>query len=120
MMTLGPDLALDLTTHDLLVTRGDLALTVSAAQAVSIRLLFFLNDWFLNTLIGLPYFQQIFVKNPDLDQIRALYRAEIAASPGILEVTSVDLALNASSRRATLRWTALGESGAESGLVEVV
>ena len=119
-MTLGPDILLDPLTHDLDFEGGDLKLAVDVGQAVKIRLLFFVGDWFLNTAIGIPYFEQIFKKNPRLDQISALYREEIAGTPGVASVLSVLVGLNTQTRELDVTWKADSFEGEIGGVVEIV
>lgn len=105
-MGLGPDLLLDVDAHDLDIEGGDLKLAVDVGQAVDIRLRFFRNDWFLNLSIGIPYFEQIFVKNPRLDEIAAIFREEIAATPGVIRVLSCEASLDKVERLLTITWSA--------------
>jgi hypothetical protein len=118
-LTLGPDLFLDRTTGDLAIEGGDLVLAADLAQAISIRLKWFRNEYFLNTSIGVPYYDQIFVKAPRLDQIAALYRDEIARTPGVTKVLTVDVSLNNSTRELKVTWRAEGADGVVAGVVEV-
>lgn len=117
-MTLGPDLALDALTHDLVFENGDAVMRANLAQAIKIRLLFFKNEWFLNTELGIPYFESVFKKAPNLDLARAAFRKAIAETPGVVRVNSVDVALD-SARNLTVTWNAEGDSAAVSG-VEVI
>lgn len=105
-MSVAPDLLLDVDEHDLDIEGGDLKLAVDVGQLIDIRLRFFRGDWFLNTAIGLPYFEQIFVKNPKLDQLAALYRDEIAQTPGVVRVLGVSVALDRTTRRLLVTWSA--------------
>jgi hypothetical protein len=118
-MTLGPDLHLDPLTHDLVVTGGDLELAIDAAQAVKIRLLFFRDDWFLNRAIGVPYFDQVFVKNPRAEHLAAIYREEIAATPGIVRVDDVNVSIAPQTRRLSVDWSAVTTETEIGSVVEV-
>lgn len=60
---------------DLLLTSdGDLCIddnanveiTDSVIQEIQIRLRWFLGEWKINPEWGLPYYEQVFVKNPNL------------------------------------------------------
>lgn len=119
MASLGPDLLLDPDSHDLAVSGGDLQLSIDVAQAVKIRLLFVRNDWFLNMKIGLPYFEQIFVKNPPIDQLTALFREEIASTPGIIRVLDVRVEIDKQTRRLAVTWSAETTEGEIGTIVEV-
>ena len=108
------NLKIDPATGDLVIEGGQLA-TVSGtdaiAQAVRSRLAFFRGEWFADKSIGLPFYEAILVKNPNLDAVREFIRSEIAATPGIVSVTAIDLRYNGSrSLAVTFRATTdLGE-----------
>ena len=110
-MTLGPDLMLDPLTHDLDIQDGDLFLGADVAQAVKIRLLFIRGEWFLNTLEGVPYFEQVFIKNPNLDHIAAIFRATIIETPGVKDIFNFDFDFVPTTRTFTLAWSADTDQG---------
>lgn len=93
----GRDLALDLTpgnVYDLLVAGGDLVLVADKAaieQEIVIRLQFLLGSWFLDTTAGLPYFDTILTKSPNLAAIRTIFANEILATAGVRSVLSLQL-----------------------------
>lgn len=61
-------------------------------QCLRSRLSFFLGEWFLNTLEGVPYYEHILgVKNPNLGLIKAIFRGVIKTTPGYAGVESLDL-----------------------------
>lgn len=89
------DLALD-ANGDLLVERGDLALVDgldAIAQHVAIRLQFFQGEWFLDQRVGIPYFQQVLVKAPNLTAVRSLLRDAVTTTPGVIAIVKFDLEL---------------------------
>lgn len=124
------DLSLDLnplhvgnpTYRDLLVVNGDLALTSDAnplgtnpiLQDILQRLKFFLGEWFLDTSQGIPYYQQILVKNPDQAKITAIFRNVILGTPGVLQLTAFTLGANFPSRLVTIQFTCLTTTGTVS------
>lgn len=110
-MTLGPDLLLDPSSHDLVLVDGDLVLGADVAQAVKIRLLFVRGEWFLNRLQGVPYFEQIFVKNPNLSHVSAIFRKTILDTPGVNELTSFSFDFDNATRVFTLTWAADTDEG---------
>jgi len=101
------------TPRDLLIdpTTGDLALVDGAAQwasgdalvrqRVGIRLRTQVGEWAYDTAMGLPYFEQVLVKTPDLRLIRALIVAETQRARGVLAVTRADVTFARSTRRMT-------------------
>jgi hypothetical protein len=62
-------------------------------QSLLCRLRAFQGEWFLDETLGLPYFQEILGRSPNLVAIRALYRAALESTPGVLEVKELRLAL---------------------------
>ncbi len=117
MAVLGPDILLDVDTHDLTFVDGDLVLSADVAQAVKIRLLFFQGEWFLNRGAGLPYFEQIFVKAPNLDHVSSIFRRTIVDTPGVDELTRFLPDFDENTRIYTLDWGADSDDG-EIGDVE--
>lgn len=70
---------------------GDIFITESVRQAVLIRLRWFFGEWRLGPDMGFKWFEEVFVKNPNLVKIRSLIRDEIMQVDGVTaaEVTSV-------------------------------
>ena len=55
---------------------GDVSLTQSVRQAVLIRLRWLFGEWRFAPENGVPYFQKIMVKNPDIPRIKQIIRDE--------------------------------------------
>lgn len=69
------DLAMDVSTSDIIVQGGDLMIVDNAervAQQVLITLREWLGEWFLKTSDGIPYLEYILVKNPNEAHIRQI------------------------------------------------
>lgn len=64
---------------------------VAACIKLRNRFRFFLGEWFLDVRQGVPYFQFVFVKNPNLPLIRRLFMRIIRSVPQITAVSRVDL-----------------------------
>jgi len=58
----------------------------AVVQDVKSRLSTFLGEWFLDTSLGVPYHQQIFVKGTTPTQIDSLIKLEIKNTPGVDEI----------------------------------
>lgn len=92
-------------TGDLLLTtrNGAKGLTLSsdssaaAAQKLTNRFLLFLGEWFLDTTIGLPYYQAIAVKNPNKKVLKQLFQQVILSVPTISKI--LELTVDISPRR---------------------
>lgn len=121
------DLSLDLdpthqgqpTYRDLLVVNGDLALTADAnpaganpiLQDILQRLRFFLGEWFLDNSQGIPFYQQILVKNPDISKVEAIFRNVILGAPGVQQLTGFSISLNSLTRVSNITFSCLTTSG---------
>lgn len=71
----------------------------------------FTNDWFANLDDGLPYFQDILVKNPDRITVIGLYRSAILSVDGVVGVEDFDYDFDASARELTVSFTVLTGTG---------
>lgn len=88
-----------------MLDKGDLVL-VSGRDAVrqhlAIRLRTFLGECFLDTRVGMPYFQQILVKDPNVSAVRALYRKAIMTTPGVTDLKALEVTVDWSTRTASV------------------
>ena len=88
------DLALIENDNNLEVTNFDLVLTggsLYVANKIRIRLKTFKNEWYLNINAGLPYYESILIKNPNLDYVADLYITEILGTEGVKEIDEFNL-----------------------------
>ena len=79
--------------HDLDITNYDLSIVSEidrVVQKLKIRLLFFYQEWYLDTAIGIPYYDEILIKNPDIGNVEAIIINEILDTPDVLELLSFD------------------------------
>jgi hypothetical protein len=91
-----------------LIPAGDLALVDGSyvvasgpeyiRQSIAARFKFFLGEWFRDLREGVPYYRDVFKKNPDRDVVRAIFRRIVAETPGVLEITRFDIAFNTADR----------------------
>lgn len=91
------DLAMDISTSDLIVRGGDLMIIDNAervAQQVLITLREWLGEWFLKTSDGIPYLEYILVKNPNEAHIRQILTQAIESVEGVKDVTELEFAYN--------------------------
>lgn len=97
------DIYLDPITHDLVLDGRDLRLTATTnedvVQRLKIKLQFLLDEWFLDTSIGIPYTQTIFDSSyNDLDSIYALLRTEIINTEGVEVINEMQIDLDRDER----------------------
>lgn len=91
------DLAMDVSTSDLLVQGGDLMIVDNAervAQQVLITLREWFGEWFLKTSDGIPYLEYILVKTPNEAHIRQILTQAIESVEGVRDVTELDFTFN--------------------------
>lgn len=98
---------------DLLVTNNSLTLTEGAEavkQHLQSRLRTFLGEWFLDTSIGVPWYQEVLVKQPSFQVVQSVLKSIIVDTPGILELTLFEFDYD-DSRELTLEIEALTSDG---------
>jgi len=81
---------------------GDISTTESVIQAVSVRLRWFSEEWRLGPSLGFPYFDEVFVKNPNLTKIKYLLRDLVLDVDGVSGVSSVEISTDLKERTAKI------------------
>lgn len=69
------------------------------AQTIKTRLALFLGEYFRNITDGTPWYEQILGKFVSLDIVESVLRVRIAATPGVVRLTSFDTDFNIDSRK---------------------
>jgi hypothetical protein len=103
------DEALDTTTHDTAydgVNQSVVSDRDQVKQNIKIRLLMIQGEWFLNSQIGLPYFEKILVKNPDFSAIDVMIKATIVDTPEVTGITAYSSMFNKTARRLSVSFQA--------------
>lgn len=107
---------------DLAQPVGDLVPAAGAeavAQSLRMRLSMFRGEWFLDLDAGVPYFETVLVKNPNMTAIRAVFRSEILATPGVLGLLSLSLNYVAADRSLRVDFAVSTAFGALNARLEV-
>ena len=91
---------------------GDISLTDSVRQAVRIRLMWFLAEWRFAPMFGVPYFEEILVKNPNAERLRGIIRDKAMTVDGVLDVRNISVAIDKPSRKAVVRFEFVTTEGA--------
>lgn len=81
------------------------------AQKISISLQLVLGEWFLNTAEGVPYYEQIFVKNPSPGKITSIFRKAILAVPGVASIQTLTVDFERTTRKIAVRFFGTAVSG---------
>lgn len=90
---------------DLAIVDGDLALVTGVDATVqflvqSLRL--FLSEWFLDETAGFPYYDEVFVKNPNPAALDSLFKTYIIDLPGVEQLLDFSLNFDVSTRQLTI------------------
>lgn len=103
-LLLGPDGDLDLTGNQLSLTSDRFT---SVAQKLRIRLRFALGEWEFDTRLGIPYFERILVKRPNMKSVVRIYQEAIRETAGVRGVTSFQIDLEPVTRALQVQFSAL-------------
>lgn len=92
---------------------GDAVFDVGAAAIVSdlkSRLLTFLGEWFLDTSIGFPWFQDVLGQKLDEGRIRSDVEREALGTPGVVDVSDLVITSPA-AREVSVTFNATASTG---------
>ena len=91
---------------DILVSdTADITPRYSVRQDVKIRLQWFFEEGRCAPDYGLPYFDEVFVKNPNTDRIAQLIREEASKVADVTEVRDVRVTYDKTTRNAAISFT---------------
>ena len=93
--------------NDLQIVGGQAAIRQDMNQTLN----FLYGEWFLDSTKGIPYFQQVLVKSPDLGAIQGLFMSAILAVNGVLELLSFEFNFDAPTRALTITFAARTTDG---------
>lgn len=112
------ELALDNATWDLHLDKtGNIAVLEESkysellSQRIKHRLQTFKGECFLDREVGVPYFEEITRKNPELGKVRSLLASVIQGVEGVSKILSLDLNFNARSRELKVKFKVQSGSG---------
>lgn len=109
--------------NDIVISKGQIQQVSGGdgvAQAARTRLKLFKGEWFFDLEAGMPYFQEIFIKNPSFTLIKNKVREILISVPGIdvqENIVSIDLAFDGADRELTITWRAATAFGVISDSV---
>ena len=93
--------------HDLVFVNNDLALTDAkqgTIQKIKQKLKFIKGEYFLNEDLGIPYYENILVKNPDLALIESIYIRALQEIEEITEIESFNLNFDPQTRNLSVNF----------------
>jgi hypothetical protein len=86
---------------DLLVVNNKLSLTIgrdAIRQHIQTSLRLFLGEWFLDTTLGVPYYQEIFVKQQTQETVASIMKRAISRVPGFISFLTFNFDYNRDTR----------------------
>lgn len=98
------DILLDREGDIVLSKQGDINLVTSPVQAVMIKLRWFFQEWIFAPEKGIPWYESILIKKPDMDSIKKILTQEILEAEEVIEVPQMQVLLDAEKRTAIIRF----------------
>ncbi len=101
---------------------GDMALSAAgipffigssdeAIQRLRVRFKMFLGEWYRDQNLGVPYYQHVLIKQPNLVLIRSLWRQLILDTPGITGINRLTESFDRVARELRPVFEAVFEDG---------
>lgn len=90
---------------DLLVRNNALHLTEGKAairQHLQVKFGIFMNEWFLDNNVGVPYYEDILIKNPAYVVVQEDMKSEALDTPGVTTLEKFELEYNSADRLASV------------------
>lgn len=88
--------------HDLDLVNGNVPTTSDLVQRIDCRIRTFLGEHWLNPEIGVPYFTDFLVKNPDTVKCAQIIAAQIRTVPGVSSVERVKVLFDKTALRLSI------------------
>lgn len=88
-----------------LTEEGDISLVTSPVQEVLIKLKWFFEEWVFDPTKGIPWYEEVLVKNPDIGGIKKRLIREMLDVDDVLEVPRMDIAVDPKTRQALVKFT---------------
>lgn len=101
-------------------TSGDIALTESVRQAVQIRLRWFFSEWRFAPDFGVPWFEEVFIKNPNDLRIRQIIREHCMSVEGVKDALNIALSVDPQTRGATISLKIVTEKNVFTEEVKII
>lgn len=93
-----------------LTEKGDISLVNSVTQKIKIRLKWWLGEWRWDEDEGLPYKDELLIKNPDTDSFEMSVREKIFEVDEVTEVKDVSVTYDKKTRVGKILFTALTDT----------
>ncbi len=85
--------------------------TAAIAQAIGTALQMFQGEWFLDLDAGVPYFQNVLIKNPNAGVLALVFQNALLGVLGVTAVTSLTLDYDPAARTLAVTWAVMTDDG---------
>ena len=88
--------------NDIFVLSSRIAIATEGSQVVQhvrTRLQFYLEEWFLDLSAGTSWYQEIFVKPANLNNIESILKTRISGTPELSSITEFSMELGSPNER---------------------
>lgn len=96
------DILIDQSTGDIAIVNCNPTLTTNTselvAQRLQIRLNTFLEEWFYDSQVGVPYFEQVLVKPYQKSVVESVFRSVILATENVVRIIRFESEFNPQTR----------------------
>lgn len=92
---------------DLYFKDTDIVLANSVRQKIKIRLKWFFQEWRWDDEAGMEYFEYLFIKNPDLEQVQEMIEDAIFDVDEVTDVNYVEINVDTHTRKAVITYEAV-------------
>jgi hypothetical protein len=75
------------------------------AQQIKINLLSLLGEWFLDNRYGVPYLEEILVKNPHIASVETILRNHISSVPNVIRIEYFGMDWNRQTRSLSVEFS---------------
>ena len=113
------DLLLDDSGDLLLDENGDIQFTDSVKQAIEIRMRWFANEWKLGPSLGIPYYDEVFIKNPSEELIEEKLREAISDVDEVEEIVRFNIIVDRVLRKIKISYSVLVRGNSIEGSVSI-
>lgn len=86
-------------------------------QKITTQLLFFLAEWWLDRTAGFPWYEEIFIKLPDIGEAENRIRSLILNTNGVASLESFDATFDGATRHSRITFRATTDAGEDTGEV---
>lgn len=106
------------------ISNGDFSLTTDLANYLVPKLRavvrFFKTEWFLDISEGIDFFNKVYIKNPNLDEVADLLKVRIANTLGVKEITDFIINDLTAARQLDITFSIKSTEGETITLNEVI